>query len=522
MKRLLCWVLVSMMFIAGPLFAQAPTGVADSYGYNLTTGVAVNAANGVLANDTDPNGDNLSAVLQDNVQNGTLNLDASGAFTYVPNGGFTGDDTFSYFANDGGANSALVSVRLSPTPILNVVITASGANVSPNDVAVFGALGFGLDPGAFDGLVDPDPQSDANDPFDAPASPPILFGSPAILAFDNPTVTTTDLRYDARFFDNQPSPTPESATFTLKYDFGSPASDITLTWDGSLFQAGGAVFDAGYTIAEIRRNGSTLATMSAGTFVLTGPNAGSIDFVLARDNVAPVAFDDREIVIFRSEAGNGIAIDVLANDRDADGDPLSIQSVVSVTSQNGAASHNGSVVTYTPPIQTSFDVTSGTKTAAHPQFNIGHDDGYLIDGIEGRELFLKRNETYTFNVNAPGHPFYFTHGDPVGGPSGTPFTDGVVGAPTQSGTVTFTPNGSTPSPLYYACQSHTNMGWRIHIVDTSGEATGLVSDPDDENTFDTFSYTVQDNNFASDIGEVSVVVLSGLIRANRSHRQLCQ
>jgi hypothetical protein len=515
MKRVLCWVCMSMVFIVGELFAQAPAGAADSYGYHLTTGITVDAGNGVLSNDT---GNNLTAVLQDNVQNGTLTLDATGAFTYVPNEGFTGDDTFTYFANDGNANSALVNVTLAPTPLLNVIITATGANVPVNDVAVFGPLGFGLDPGAFNGLVDPNPASDANDPFDAPANPPILFGSPAILAIDNPEVTTTDLRYDARFFDDQVPPTPASATFTLKYDFGSPANDITLTWDATLFQSGGAVFDAGYTVAEVRRNGATLTTMDTGTIVLTGPNPGNIDFVLARGNVAPVAFDDQEIVIFRSEAGDGIAIDVLANDRDADGDPLSILAADATTTKGGFTSHNGSIITYTPPIQTTFAVTAGTKTAAHPQFNIGSTNGYLIDGIEGRELWLKRGASYTFHVNAPGHPFYFTNGDPVGGPTGTPYNNGEVsGAPNQSGTVTFAPNGSTPDLLYYVCQAHVNMGWKIHIVDTAGEATGLVSDPDDESTFDTFSYTVEDDKSATDVGEVSVVVLSGLIRATRSH-----
>ena len=56
--------------------------------------------NGVLANDADVEGDATSAVLVDGPTNGTLTLEPSGAFTYLPDAGFTGSDTFTYRAND--------------------------------------------------------------------------------------------------------------------------------------------------------------------------------------------------------------------------------------------------------------------------------------------------------------------------------------------------------------------------------------------------------------------------------------
>ena len=67
---------------------------------------------GVLANDTDADGNPLTAVLDTNVTHGTLALNANGGFTYTPTTGYTGPDSFTYHANDGTANSNIVTVSL--------------------------------------------------------------------------------------------------------------------------------------------------------------------------------------------------------------------------------------------------------------------------------------------------------------------------------------------------------------------------------------------------------------------------
>ena len=54
----------------------------------------VNAANGVLANDS--NDGPLTAILQDDVVSGLLNLNADGSFAYTPSLDFTGTDSFTY------------------------------------------------------------------------------------------------------------------------------------------------------------------------------------------------------------------------------------------------------------------------------------------------------------------------------------------------------------------------------------------------------------------------------------------
>ena len=70
------------------------------------------AAPGVLGNDSDPDGDTLSAVKVTEPQHGTLSLNANGSFTYTPAAGYAGPDSFSYKATDGSADSGTATVTL--------------------------------------------------------------------------------------------------------------------------------------------------------------------------------------------------------------------------------------------------------------------------------------------------------------------------------------------------------------------------------------------------------------------------
>src|SRR5262249_10568950 len=91
---------------------RAPAAAADSYSTNKGTALNVDAASGVLKNDTDPDGDALTAVLDTNVAHGTLALNANGSFPYTPAAGYAGADAFAYHASDGTLSSATVGVSL--------------------------------------------------------------------------------------------------------------------------------------------------------------------------------------------------------------------------------------------------------------------------------------------------------------------------------------------------------------------------------------------------------------------------
>ena len=79
---------------------KPPTAAADSYSTNEDTPLSV-PARGVLANDSDPDGDALTAALAGNATSGSVSLNADGSFTYTPAANFNGTATFSYQARDG-------------------------------------------------------------------------------------------------------------------------------------------------------------------------------------------------------------------------------------------------------------------------------------------------------------------------------------------------------------------------------------------------------------------------------------
>ena len=111
-------------------------------------------------------------------------------------------------------------------------------------------------------------------------------------------------------------------------------------------------------------------------------------------------------------------------------------------------------------------VTVVNKDITNPNFGIGFTMGFAIDGVQGKELTLVRGVTYSFNVNTPGHPFVITTSSVgTGANSGQIITAGVTNGNTTSGIMTFTPSAATPNLLYYMCNVHANMGWKINIID---------------------------------------------------------
>jgi len=121
----------------------------DYASVGMNTTLTVNAANGVLANDSDPDGNTLTVTAQSNVLIagvGTLNLATDGSYTFVPVSGYTGPASFVYAVSDGITTKnatlyILVTDRVAETdPDNNVTykgVQVSG-DVSTNDTAPAG------------------------------------------------------------------------------------------------------------------------------------------------------------------------------------------------------------------------------------------------------------------------------------------------------------------------------------------------------------------------------------------------
>ena len=96
----------------------APVAVGESYtltGPDLFDSFFVEDAS-VLENDTDADNNDLTATLMTGASHGTVSLRPDGTFTYDPVDIDVGPDSFTYQANDGAANSNVVTVALLVLP----------------------------------------------------------------------------------------------------------------------------------------------------------------------------------------------------------------------------------------------------------------------------------------------------------------------------------------------------------------------------------------------------------------------
>src|SRR5438309_3101270 len=91
-------------------------------------------APGVLGNDTDAEGDPLTAILVSGPSHGTLALNANGGFTYTPAANYNGLDSFSYKANDGGLDSNVATVTITIIPVNDAPVASNNSYSTNEDV----------------------------------------------------------------------------------------------------------------------------------------------------------------------------------------------------------------------------------------------------------------------------------------------------------------------------------------------------------------------------------------------------
>ncbi|MDH3793206.1 MAG: cadherin-like domain-containing protein, partial [Rhodospirillales bacterium] len=114
---------------------DAPVAVDDAYATDEDVVLNV-AAPGVLGNDTDADGDPLSAVLDVGPANGTLALNGDGSFTYTPNANFNGPDSFTYHANDGAADSNIATVAITVNAVNDAPVAVDDSYTTTEDTAL--------------------------------------------------------------------------------------------------------------------------------------------------------------------------------------------------------------------------------------------------------------------------------------------------------------------------------------------------------------------------------------------------
>jgi PKD repeat protein len=185
-----------------------PVALDDAYTLDEDTTLDVNAP-GVLGNDTDPEGDPLTAAVATDPAHGVLTLGADGALTYTPAADYNGEDSFTYTSCDPFTACDTATVTVSITPVNDPPTADAGSD----QTATVGDQ-VGLDGTGSSDPVENDPLGYAWTLTSAPA------GSAAALA--DPTTATPTLVPDL----------PGDYLVELTVDDGNGGSDtdtVTIT-----------------------------------------------------------------------------------------------------------------------------------------------------------------------------------------------------------------------------------------------------------------------------------------------------
>lgn len=113
----------------------APTAIDHSFATSADTSLVL-LAPGALAGSSDPGEESLHAVLDADVTHGSLTLNADGSFTYTPDAGFLGVDSFTYHASDGAADSNVATVTLNVAEFLPPAVTPTGDQTNQENDSV--------------------------------------------------------------------------------------------------------------------------------------------------------------------------------------------------------------------------------------------------------------------------------------------------------------------------------------------------------------------------------------------------
>ncbi|WP_244484440.1 DUF4082 domain-containing protein [Mesorhizobium sp. Root552] len=306
---------VDVVFSQTPVTNTAPVATNDT-GYTTTQNTALQiAAASLLANDTDANGDPLTITGVSAPSGGTATFNAqTNTITFTPTAGYSGAAGFTYAISDGrgGTSSATVS--------LNVTVPNTPP-VATNDSGYTTQQGTALQ-----------------------------ITAASLLAND------TDANGDPLTITGVSAPSGGTAVFNAQ------TNTITFT------PTAGYTGAAGFTYAISDGKGGT----ASATVALT---------VTATPNTAPVATNDTGYTTTQNTALQITAASLLANDTDANGDPLTITGVSAPS--NGTATFNAQTNTIT------FTPTAGYTGAAGFTYAIS-------DGRGGAS-----SATVSLNVTAP-------------------------------------------------------------------------------------------------------------------------
>jgi hypothetical protein len=161
-----------------------------------------------------------------------------------------------------------------------------------------------------------------------------------------------------------------------------------------------------------------------------------------------------------------------------DFDPVQLSSPLTISGLTNGVQYNVSIKAVNEiGVSDASNSISATPVAPvappEPDFFVTNagSGAYLIDGVSNDTITLVRGQTYIFEINASGHPFWIQTSSGAYN-SENVYNVGITGNGTQVGTITWVVDESAPSTLYYVCQFHPAMAGVINIIDPPGEENG--------------------------------------------------
>lgn len=369
--------------------------IANPDSYTTTEDVPLTvAAPGALTNDTDMDGDALSAKVVDAPLHGVLQLNTDGSFTYTPVLNFNGVDSFHYAACDPPGLCDTTTVVITVTPVNDAPITNGDAYTTDENVAIDVAA---------PGILFNDTDADG-DPLTATVTVNPLHGVITLNAdgsFHYAPVAyyagvdsliykacdpaglcdTAKVIFTIRHVNNPPVADPdtynlqEDDTLTIPVATGVQANDGDVDGDGLNAQTvqqprhGQMVLqpDGSFTyIPNPNYNGrDTLIYLLCDTGSPTLCDTAIVFFNIAPVADTPVAVNDQYVMQQGTTLNMPVATGVLVNDYDVDGVPLNATVVAGPTNGTLVLDPDGSF-NYTP--NTAF---TGTETFTYQACTAG-------------------------------------------------------------------------------------------------------------------------------------------------------
>lgn len=259
---------VTVTVTATPIPNNAPVAVEDNItvAEGGTTTILVGGAASVLANDSDAEGDALTAILVSGPANGSLTLNADGTFSYTHDGSETSSDSFTYKVNDGSVDGNTVIVSINVIAVNQAPETLAVNASGDEDTVIAVSLSGSDSDGSVVGYIINDLPANgalyADEALTQLIAPGDIVAGPVYFQPDADWNGSTSFNYSAQDNEGLVDATPAIANITVH-----PVQDPAAMSEGT---------------GNVKEDTPALSTAS-GTLTIVDPDTGEAAFIAQTD-----------------------------------------------------------------------------------------------------------------------------------------------------------------------------------------------------------------------------------------------